>query len=144
MAERSKALTFLYWIGVVWVRIPLDTFIFILNPPRSEQVNGAVANEIKHVHSPEVIVVLDPQIRLIIQGFVYSYLQYSFNMCKILFLTKLYIEQNSNSCNTLLKDSVSLGWNLKPFVRMLQSFQIALYNLNKYSIIPRMDCVHIS
>ena len=29
-------------------------------PPRSEQVNGAVANEIKHVHSPEVIVVLDP------------------------------------------------------------------------------------
>ena len=28
-------------------------------PPRSEQVNGAVANEIKHVHSPEVIVVLD-------------------------------------------------------------------------------------
>ena len=38
--------------------------IFILNfslPPRSEQVNGAVANEIKHVHSPEVIVVLDPR-----------------------------------------------------------------------------------
>ena len=30
-------------------------------PPRSEQVNGAVANEIKHVHSPEVIVVLDPR-----------------------------------------------------------------------------------
>ena len=29
-------------------------------PPRSDQVNGAVANEIKHVHSPEVIVVLDP------------------------------------------------------------------------------------
>ena len=29
--------------------------------PRSEQVNGAVANEIKHVHSPEVIVVLDPR-----------------------------------------------------------------------------------
>ena len=39
-----------------------DIYIFILNfslPPRSEQVNGAVANEIKHVHSPEVIVVLD-------------------------------------------------------------------------------------
>ena len=30
-------------------------------PPRSEQVNGAVANEIKHLHSPEVIVVLDPR-----------------------------------------------------------------------------------
>ena len=29
--------------------------------PRSEQVNGAVANEIKHDHSPEVIVVLDPR-----------------------------------------------------------------------------------
>ena len=30
-------------------------------PSPSEQVNGAVANEIKHVHSPEVIVVLDPR-----------------------------------------------------------------------------------
>ena len=48
----------------MWVRIPLETYIFILNlslPPRSEHVNGAVANEIKHVHSPEVIVVLDPR-----------------------------------------------------------------------------------
>ena len=48
----------------MWVRIPLETYIFILNfslPPRSEQVNGDVANEIKHVHSPEVIVVLDPR-----------------------------------------------------------------------------------
>ena len=48
----------------MWVRIPLETYVFILNfslPPRSEQVNGAVANEIKHVHSPEVIVVLDPR-----------------------------------------------------------------------------------
>ena len=64
VAERSKALTFLSWTGDVWVRIPLETHIFILIfslPPRSEQVNGAVANEIKHVHSPEVIVVLDPR-----------------------------------------------------------------------------------
>ena len=48
----------------MWVRIPLETYIFILNfslPPRSEQVYGAIANEIKHVHSPEVIVVLDPR-----------------------------------------------------------------------------------
>ena len=48
----------------MWVRIPLETYIFILNfslPPRSEQINRAVANEIKHVHSPEVIVVLDPR-----------------------------------------------------------------------------------
>ena len=58
------AATFLSWTGGVWVRIPLETYIFILNfslPPRSEQVNGAVANEIKHVHSPDVIVVLDPR-----------------------------------------------------------------------------------
>ena len=48
----------------IYDRIPLETYIFILKfslPPRSEQVNGAVANEIKHVHSPEVIVVLDPR-----------------------------------------------------------------------------------
>ena len=64
IAEWYKALTFLSSTGVVWDRIPLETYIFILNfslPPRSEQVNGAVANEIKHVHSPEVIVVLDPR-----------------------------------------------------------------------------------
>ena len=62
MAERSKALTFLSLTGVVWVQIPLETYIFILNfslNPRSEQVNGAHVNEIKHVHSPVVIVVLD-------------------------------------------------------------------------------------
>ena len=63
MAERSKALQ-LSCRGLAgrgfesrWRHI-----FFILNfslPPRSEQVNGAVANEIKHVHSPEVIVVLD-------------------------------------------------------------------------------------
>ena len=61
-----------FWNGYVtipvwnrlWFRIPLETYIFILNfslPPRSEQVNRAVAIEIKHVHSPEVIVVLDPR-----------------------------------------------------------------------------------
>ena len=67
----------------MWVRIPLETYIFVLNfslPPRSEQVNGSVANEIKDVHSPEVIVDFRPQIQLIIQGFVYSYLQYSFKI----------------------------------------------------------------
>ena len=65
VAERSKALRFscrgLAGCGFEsrWRHI-----FFILNfslPPRSEQVNGAVANEIKHVHSPEVIVVLDPR-----------------------------------------------------------------------------------
>ena len=65
MAERSKALQLSRrGLAGCGVRIPLKTYIFILNfslPPRSEQVNGAVANEIKHVHSPEVIVVLDPR-----------------------------------------------------------------------------------
>ena len=47
--------------GVAW--IPLKTyFFFILNfslPYRSEQLIVAIANEIKHYHSPVVIVVLD-------------------------------------------------------------------------------------
>ena len=62
VAERSKALTFLSWTGVVWVRIPLGTHIFILNvslPANSEQFIGAHVNEIKHDHSPVVIGVLD-------------------------------------------------------------------------------------
>ena len=55
-------LTFLSWTGVVWVRILLETYIFILSfslPPHSEQVIGAYVNEIKHGHSPIVIVILD-------------------------------------------------------------------------------------
>ena len=47
-----------------WVRIPLETQIFILNfsiPSCSEQLRGSHANEIKHDHSPVVIVVLDPR-----------------------------------------------------------------------------------
>ena len=68
MAERSKSLQ-LSCRGLAgcgfesrWRHI-FSFWIFSL-PPRSEQpqqVNGAVANEIKHVHSPEVIVVLDPR-----------------------------------------------------------------------------------
>ena len=49
---------------MVWVRIPLETYIFILNfslPPRSEQVSRAHVNDIKHGNSPVVIVVLDPR-----------------------------------------------------------------------------------
>ena len=64
VAERSKALQ-LSCRGLAARGFePRWTYIFILNfslPPRSEQVNGVVANEIKHVHSPEVIVVLDPR-----------------------------------------------------------------------------------
>ena len=64
MAERSKALQ-LSCRGLAGCGFESRwRHIFILNfslPPRSEQVNGAVANEIKHVHSPEVIVVLDPR-----------------------------------------------------------------------------------
>ena len=43
------------------VRIPLVTYIFILNfsiPFRSQQLGGAYVNEIKHDHSPAVYVVL--------------------------------------------------------------------------------------
>ena len=62
VAERSKALQ-LSCRGLAGCGFESRwRHIFILNfslPPRSEQVNGAVANEIKHVHSPEVIVVLD-------------------------------------------------------------------------------------
>ena len=51
---------------------------FAPSPFRTGQ--RSLANEIKHVHSPEVIVVFRPQILFIIQGFVYSYLQYSFKI----------------------------------------------------------------
>ena len=72
----------------MWVRIPLETYIFILNfslPPRSEQVNGAVANEIKHVHSPEVIVVLDPRYDL-------SYNALYISTCSIALKFKCYVK----------------------------------------------------
>ena len=39
---------------------PAGDIFFPLHPPRSEQVSGAHVNEIKHDHSPVVIVVLDP------------------------------------------------------------------------------------
>ena len=61
---------------MVRVRIPLETCIFILNfslPPRSEQVSGAHVNEIKHNHSPVVIVVLDPRYDLSYKAlYIYS------------------------------------------------------------------------
>ena len=68
LAERSKELIYLSWSGVAWVRIPLETCIFILNfslPPRSEQSSGAHANKIKHDHSPVVICVLDPRYKAV-------------------------------------------------------------------------------
>ena len=77
----------------MWVRIPLETYIFILNlslPPRSEQVNGAVANEIKHVHSPEVIVVLDPRYEL-------SYKALYISTCSIALSNMLYHVQSKIS-----------------------------------------------
>ena len=88
------AATFLSWTGGVWVRIPLETYIFILNfslPPRSEQVNGAVANEINHVHSPEVIVVLDPRYDL-------SYKALYISTCSIALSVKHTTCTNSQVC----------------------------------------------
>ena len=72
----------------MWVRIPLETYIFILNfslPPRSEQVNRAVANEIKHVHSPEVIVVLDPRYDLSYTALYISTCSIALSKCKCSF-----------------------------------------------------------
>ena len=46
------------------VRIPLETYIFILNfsiPACSEQLSRSHANDIKHSNSPVVIFVLDPR-----------------------------------------------------------------------------------
>ena len=51
-------------------------------PPRSEQVNGAVANEIKHVHSPEVIVVLDPRYDLSYKALYISTCSIALIWCK--------------------------------------------------------------
>ena len=66
-SEKFKMKIYVYLPVVEWValvRISLETYIFILNyslPPRSEQLIGAHANEIKHDHSPVVIFVLDPR-----------------------------------------------------------------------------------
>ena len=60
VAEWSKALIYLSWGGVAWVQIQFEWYIFILNfllPPRSEQLSGAHANEIKHDNSHVVIIV---------------------------------------------------------------------------------------
>ena len=74
-AEWSKALFHLSWRGVgsnpAW-----DIYIFILNcsiPACSEQLSGSHANEIKHDHSPVVIVVLDPRYYLSYKAlYIYS------------------------------------------------------------------------
>ena len=60
-----------------------DTRIFsnILNfslPSSSLQLMGAHANEIKHDHSPVVIVVLDLRYELSYKAYAYIMLQYSF------------------------------------------------------------------
>ena len=66
MTERSTALFHGSWCGLAWVRIPLETYIFILNfsiLACSQQLSGSHANEIKHDHSPVII-----KIRLIALG----------------------------------------------------------------------------
>ena len=92
------------WIGVG--SNPAGDIYFTLNfslPPRSEQVNGAVANEIKHIHSPEVIVVLDPRYDL-------SYKALYIHTCSIA-LTVMF-----SVCNNLALSSV---WTLyKPLEKL--------------------------
>ena len=90
----------------MWVRIPLETYIFILNfslSPRSEQVNGVVANEIKHVHSPEVIVVLDPRYDLSYKALYISTCSIALSLLVILkkpLITKPYDGCASGDCGT--------------------------------------------
>ena len=82
MAERSKAL----WLSCRGLAVcgfesrwrHIFSFWIFRSLPVPNRSTEPLQNEIKHVHSPEVIVVFRPQIQLIIQGFVYSYLQYSF------------------------------------------------------------------
>ena len=79
VAERCKALTFQSTTGVVWVRIPLETYIFILNfshPPRSGQRRQCKWNQAWPFTCSHSCLRL--QKRSIIKGLVYSYLQYSF------------------------------------------------------------------
>ena len=100
----------------MWVRIPLETYIFILNfslPLRSEQVNGAVANEIKHVHSPEVIVVLDPRYDLSYKALYISTCSIALTTVKSINVSNLHtthmrnidthsLEENSDDLFTIL------------------------------------------
>ena len=105
----------------MWVRIPLETYIFILNfslPPRSEQVNGAGANEIKHVHSPEVIVVLDPRYALSYKALYISTCSIALNFC----------------CND--------AYRIWHWIRLLSHL---LKNLVKFALIPtHCFLVHLS
>ena len=73
---------------MAWARIPLETYIFILNfslPPRSEQVSEAHVNEIKRDHftCSHSCFRLQIHVRLIIYGLVYLYLQFSFKYTRL-------------------------------------------------------------
>ena len=106
----------------MWVRIPLETYIFILNfslRPRSEQVNGAVANEIKHVHSPEVIVVLDPRYDL-------SY--------KALYISTCSIALRQDFLATRNMTRIDVGLARSYVKRLLSSWKIYMCNLMAWYI----------
>ena len=61
---------------MTWVRIPRETYIFMLNfslPPRSKQLSVAYENEIKHDHSSLVKIILDPRYDLSYKAlYIYS------------------------------------------------------------------------
>ena len=108
----------------MWVRIPLETYIFILNfslPPRSEQVNGAVANEIKHVHSPKVIVVLDPRYDL-------SYKALYISTCSIALTAAV----KSNVINITISVLIFTHFAAKAIIMMFDG---------QYVFIPKYKCI---
>ena len=132
---------------MVWVRIPLETYIFILNfslPPLSEQVNGVVANEIKHVHSPEVIVVLDPR-------YNYSYKALYISTCSIAlsyhglqssFISNInyyyyfYFQSNKSNTKHSIPALLNFPRDLNLYLPCLQEAQRATYRAPEYNVQP--------
>ena len=83
MVTRSKALIYLSRSAGRGFESHWRHIFFILNvslPFRSQQLSGAIANEIKHDRFTCSHSCFRPQIRLIIQCLVYLKPQYSFNM----------------------------------------------------------------
>ena len=115
-------------------------YIFILNfslPPRSEQVNGAVANEIKHVHSPEVIVVLYPRYDLsykvlyistcsiaLIKQFMTANSLHSIHQWHICFLGREFEPLEKQHRNYLSVGSISLVTFVEPYFIILMSVRL--------------------
>ena len=124
----------------MWVRIPLETYIFILNfslPPRSEQVNGAVANEIKHVHSPEVIVVFDPRYDL-------SYKALYISTCSIALNNNRSAEENAEFVGEEISKLLEKGCvrEVSEVPHVVNPLTVAQNKAGKLRLV--LDCRHIN